>query len=260
MKSSPESSDPPRSVSILVVPDDGRGTWTIRLTQRRLRLLAVAAGTGALVLALMAGSWWYFAARATRAAQLEARVAELELERSRIVGLARDLEELEQAYDRLRSMFGPDPGGASGPLWLPPPAGRGARPAGGAGDGLPSSWPLTEPGFVTQGLLAAGGADHPGVDIAVPTGTYIRAAGPGVVEVAQDDPIYGLFVTLEHGNGYRTVYGHASQLLVQPGDSVRRNEVIALTGSTGRSTAPHLHFEVLRDGEPVDPMSILRSP
>lgn len=250
----------PRTVSILVVPENGRATWTLRLTYRRLRLLAGIGAAAALALALMAGSWWYFAARATRAAQLEARVAELELERSRVVALAEELRTLEEAYERIRSMFGPETGGASGALWLPPPAGRGSRPGPSASEGLPSSWPLTEPGFVTQGLLAGGGTDHPGVDIAVPTGTYIRAAASAVVDEASQDDVYGLFVILDHGNGYRTVYGHASELLVSPGDSVRRNEVIALTGSTGRSTAPHLHFEVLRDGEPLDPLTVVRSP
>jgi murein DD-endopeptidase MepM/ murein hydrolase activator NlpD len=249
-----------RTVSILVVPENGRATWTLRLTYRRLRLLAGIGGAAALALALMAGSWWYFAARAAKAAQLEARVAELELERSRIVALAEELRELEAAYDRLRAMFGPETGGASGLLWLPPPAGRGSRPPGTDSGGVPSSWPLTEPGFVTQGLLAGGGSDHPGVDIAVPSGTYVRAAGAAVVSEAAEDEVYGLFVVLDHGNGYRTVYGHASALMVTVGDSVRGNEVIALSGSTGRSTAPHLHFEVLRDGEPLDPLTVVRTP
>lgn len=258
--SSGEPNRDPRSVSILVVPEDGRATWRLHLTYRRLRLLAGISAAGALALALMAGSWWYFAARATRAAQLEAQVAELELERSRIVALAEELRTLEEAYERLRSMFGPGAGGGSGALWLPPPAGRGSRPGSSSSEGLPSSWPLTEPGFVTQGLLAGGGSDHPGVDIAVPTGTYIRAAGSAVVNEASEDDIYGLFVVLDHGSGYTTVYAHASELLVSVGDSVRRNEVIALTGSSGRSTAPHLHFEVLRDGEPLDPLTVVRTP
>ncbi len=257
--SSGEGPDPGRTISFLVVPDDGRATWTLRLSYRRLRLLAGVAAVGALALALMAGSWWYFAARATRAAQLEARVAELELERVRIGEVAAELEELEAAYERLRSMFGPAPGGASGPLWLPPPSGRGSRVGAADPGALPSSWPLTEPGFLTQGLLE-GGADHPGVDIAVPTGSYVRAAGPAVVDQAGEDEVYGRFLVLDHGNGYSTLYGHASELLVQQGDSVRRNEVIALSGSTGRSTAPHLHFEVLRDGEPVDPMTVVTAP
>jgi hypothetical protein len=74
------------------------------------------------------------------------------------------------------------------------------------------------------------------------------------------DPVYGLFLALDHGDGYRTLYAHASALLVEQGDRIRRNEVIGLTGSTGQSTAPHLHFEVLRDGEPIDPLDLVTQP
>lgn len=260
--SSAEERREDRSVAILIVPDGGRETWSLRLTHRRLRLIAGVAAAAGLVLALMAGSWWYFAARATRVAQLELRVAELEVERSRIAGLVRELEELEAAYGRIRAMFGADSLGGGVALWLPPAAGRATRSGpGSVGPTMePSSWPLTEPGFVTRGLLAGGGADHPGVDIAVPAGSYVRASAAGMVVEAREDPVYGLYIVLEHGNGYRTVYGHASELLVTEGDSVRRNEVIALSGSTGRSTAPHLHFEILRNGEPVDPLSMVRRP
>lgn len=252
-------SDPP-SVSILVVPDNGRETWTLRMSYRRLRIVSGLLAVAVLVLGAMAGSWWYLAARASRAAQLEARVAELELERTRIADLAGELATLEEAYDRLRVMFGADGPEGAATLWLPPSTGVSRatpRPAGGGG---PVAWPLTERGFVTQGLFAGEGPDHPGLDIAVPSGSYIRAAGDGLVAEAQDDPVYGLFVAVDHEDGYRTLYGHASQLLVTPGDSVRQNEVIALSGSTGRSSAPHLHFEILLNGLPVDPLTLVERP
>lgn len=250
----------PRSVSILVVPDNGRETWTLRLSYRRLRIVSALLVLAVLVLGAMAGSWWYFAARASRAAQLEARVAELELERGRIMELAEELATLEDAYGRLRAMFGADAQDGAATLWLPPASGVSrASPAGG-GSGIPASWPLTERGFVTQGLFEGEGPDHPGLDIAVPSGSYIRAAGDGIVAEAQDDPVYGLFVAVDHADGYRSLYGHASQLLVSPGDTVRQNEVIALSGSTGRSSAPHLHFEILLDGLPVDPLTLVERP
>lgn len=249
----------PRSVSILVVPDNGRETWTLRLSYRRLRIVSGLAVLAVLVLGAMAGSWWYLAARASRAAQLEARVAELELERGRIADLAGELAVLEDAYSRLRTMFGADLPDRT--LWLPPSTGVSrATPRSAGGSGAPSVWPLTERGFVTQGLFEGEGPDHPGIDIAIPSGSYVRAAGDGVVSEATDDPVYGLFVALEHANGYRTVYGHASQLLVAAGDSVRQNEVIALSGSTGRSSAPHLHFEILLNGLPVDPLTLVERP
>jgi murein DD-endopeptidase MepM/ murein hydrolase activator NlpD len=249
-----------RSVSILVVPDNGRETWTLRLSYQRLRIISGLVVVAVVLLGIMAGSWWYFAARASKAAQLEARVAELELERTRIGVLANELEQLEAEYGRLRDLFGAGSPDASGPLWLPPSTGASRATPRELESDTPASWPLTERGFVTQGLFEGEGPDHPGVDIAVPTGSYIRAAGSGVVVEAGSDPVYGMFVTIDHTGGYRTVYGHASRLMVSPGDTVRRNEIIALTGSTGRSTAPHLHFEVLLDGLPVDPFTVVQRP
>ncbi len=89
-------------------------------------------------------------------------------------------------------------------------------------------------------------------------GTPIRASGSGTVVGAGEDPEYGLFVRVAHAEGYATMYGHASRLLVSQGDSVRVGEVVALSGSTGRSTAPHLHFEILRGGRSVDPRTLLK--
>ena len=115
---------------------------------------------------------------------------------------------------------------------------------------------------MTQGLLEGERRqqEHPGLDIAVATDSYIRAAGAGTVVDVGEDPVYGRFVVLDHGDGYTTLYGHASLNLVARGQRVRENEVIALSGSTGRSTAPHLHFEVLLNGEAVDPFTLVHQP
>ena len=94
----------------------------------------------------------------------------------------------------------------------------------------------------------------------MPTDSYVRASGAGTVVDVGEDPVYGLFVVLDHGDGYTSLYGHASLTLVTRGQRVRRNEVIALSGSTGRSTAPHLHFEILLNGEAVDPLTLVNQP
>ena len=120
--------------------------------------------------------------------------------------------------------------------------------------------PLTEKGVVTQGLLRGAQGEHPGLDIAVQTDSYIRAAGGGrVVEVGTDE-VYGLFVVLDHGEGYTTVYAHTSAQMVEQGQQVREREVIALSGSSGQSTAPHLHFEILLDGSAIDPLTMVEQP
>jgi murein DD-endopeptidase MepM/ murein hydrolase activator NlpD len=100
-------------------------------------------------------------------------------------------------------------------------------------------------------------AFHAGMDFAAPHGAPILSAGGGVVEVAGFRPDYGWTVEIDHGNGLRTRYAHASKLLVRRGAVVAPGERIALVGSTGRSTGPHLHFEVLRDGRQVDPRRYL---
>jgi murein DD-endopeptidase MepM/ murein hydrolase activator NlpD len=80
----------------------------------------------------------------------------------------------------------------------------------------------------------------------------------GVVSFAGRDGNYGKLVEITHGNGYVTRYAHNSTILVEAGQTVRRGDPVALMGSTGRSTGTHLHFEVLRDGRPVNPLSFVR--
>ncbi|WP_119157313.1 M23 family metallopeptidase [Caldimonas tepidiphila] len=98
---------------------------------------------------------------------------------------------------------------------------------------------------------------HTGLDFAADVGTPILAAAGGVVQVAERHPQYGLMIDLDHRNGLVTRYAHASRLLVGVGDIVRRGQPIAQVGSTGRSTGPHLHFEVLVDGVPQNPAKFL---
>jgi len=95
---------------------------------------------------------------------------------------------------------------------------------------------------------------HEGIDISAPRGTPIMAAAKGRVTFAGQRAGYGLVVELDHGYGYSTLYGHASQVLVGRGDEVNRGDVIARVGSTGIATSPHLHYEVRVGGRPVNPM------
>lgn len=249
------------ALTVIVVPEDGGASRTFRVGRRRLRRLKV--GTAALLVLLTVGlvSWPVLAVRSWQAERLEARVAELEGERTQVAALAAALEELEGRYERLRSMFGSDQPLPSSGLWLPPPASGGTGVGSADADALPGAWPLADRGFVTQSLLEEGsGQQHPGVDIAVPAHTYVRAAGAGTVAEIGDDPIYGIYVALDHGQGYSSLYAHTAEAFVSPGQTVRRGEVIALSGNTGRSTAPHLHFEILQDGAPVDPLRLVRPP
>ena len=98
---------------------------------------------------------------------------------------------------------------------------------------------------------------HSGIDIAAARGTVIAAAAPGKVVFAGRRGGYGNLVEIEHADGRHTRYGHADQLLVAPGDEVIDGQPIATVGSTGRSTGPHLHFEVMENGQKVNPLEAL---
>jgi murein DD-endopeptidase MepM/ murein hydrolase activator NlpD len=98
---------------------------------------------------------------------------------------------------------------------------------------------------------------HRGVDIASPMGSPIMAMGDGVVTYAGPKTGYGNMVEVNHGQGYATRYAHASAVIVKVGDVVSRGQTVAKVGTSGRSTGPHLHFEVLRSGQQVDPVGYL---
>jgi len=101
---------------------------------------------------------------------------------------------------------------------------------------------------------------HTGLDFPAPTGTKIHAAAGGVVLSTDHHPAYGNLLQIDHGNGLVTRYAHTSKILVEQGDLIRRGQVVALVGSTGRSTGPHLHFEVMVDGSQQDPRKFLDRP
>lgn len=98
---------------------------------------------------------------------------------------------------------------------------------------------------------------HSGVDIAAERGTEIKAAMPGKVVMSCKMPDYGNVVAVDHGKGIVTIYAHNEKNMVKAGDQVKRGDVIGRVGSTGRSTGPHLHFEVRKNGTKVNPMEFM---
>ena len=126
---------------------------------------------------------------------------------------------------------------------------------------IPSAYPvygtITSPFGMRKSPFGYGTEFHPGIDISVPVGTPVKAAGKGVVTYAGWLSGYGNAVIIDHGYGIESVYGHNSEILVKVGQSVKRGDIIAKSGNTGRSTGPHVHFEVRVNGNPVDPMKYL---
>ncbi len=98
---------------------------------------------------------------------------------------------------------------------------------------------------------------HSGIDIATVHGAAIQATARGVVVESDRDGYYGNYVRIDHGNGYETLFGHMSKRVAEVGQEVERGDLIGKVGSTGRSTSPHIHYEVLKDGERVNPRNFL---
>jgi murein DD-endopeptidase MepM/ murein hydrolase activator NlpD len=101
------------------------------------------------------------------------------------------------------------------------------------------------------------GGNHPGVDFATKIGTKVKATADGKVIASGWDDLYGNEVAIDHGNGYVTYFGHNLKILVSTGALVHRGDVIALSGSSGRSSAPHLHYEIKKNGVAIDPKVFL---
>jgi murein DD-endopeptidase MepM/ murein hydrolase activator NlpD len=240
-----------RALTLVVIADASTESRSYRLTSFDAWL-----ALGALIGVIAGG---YAAGVATSSHRAEILADSLAAQAEGIRQLSAHIDTVEARYGRIAELLGARETALSD-LWPPPVGSSGGQSRSVADAATPTSWPLTERGFVTQALMEGMVGEHPGLDIAVPTGAYIRAAGGGVVAEAGENPLYGHFVVLDHGAGYRSLYAHASTTFVGTGDPVRQNEVIALSGSTGRSTAPHLHFEILKDNEPVDPLTILQLP
>ena len=265
-----------RQVTIMLHTEGETSSRTIRMPHWAFRALGAGAAALLIVPAVLLVLYAPLARAVVRAPALEREVARLRFENAKVHELAAALDTAEARYATVRRMLGaaaPAPAGDTGTaasqepvsivgLPVAPPirvSSSGAR-AFTRGPGDPIHWPLDEPGFLTRGQALTPGAEeaHPGVDIAVPVGTPVRAAGGGsAVEVGQDAE-YGEFVLLEHRSGVRSMYGHLSRVLVAAGDTVAAGRVIGLSGNSGRSTAPHLHFEIRRGDRRVDPMSMVR--
>jgi len=266
-----------RRLTLIVVPHGDLETRSVEVSYRKVRLVLILGLVLVLLFGFLVATWFPVAAQAGRVPALERELVQLEQERATVAELARTLADVEAQYERVRELLGADAAapGETGPL-LPP-----LRPEGVAADSTaspdprsdsvpeeeeeeevgeePDAWPLARAGRITR-PLETGEDQHPGLDIAAAMNSNVRAAGAGVVAEAGESEEYGRFVRIRHGGGIESLYGHVSRLYVEEGDHVGRREVIALTGSAGGSAAPYLHFEIRRDGKPVDPLRFVNRP
>jgi len=258
---------PRRAVTIMIHRDGDLQSRTIRMPIWALRLALFSSLTLLILILLAAALYVPMAGAAASVPFLRSEINRLQQDNAKIRELTAALDSAESRYGQVRHMMGGDmmrePSAIGSSLPLAPPIQ--ARPAGTSGryelgPSLPHHWPLDEPGYLTRGQIGTGTVDeaHPGIDIAVPTGALVRAAGGGIVLQSGPDPEYGSFIVLQHPDGYQSVYGHLSRLLVEANDTVVAGRVIGLSGNSGRSSAPHLHFEIRRDQKSLDPLTLVK--
>ncbi|HDQ99268.1 MAG TPA: M23 family metallopeptidase [candidate division WOR-3 bacterium] len=244
-----------RQVSFLVTTNYNSRSHRGTLSLAAVRLAGVIAALllVLVVFALVLG--WAGLHRTARLSYLETRNVQLEAEFVRVAELRQRLDRLEELERRYAEMLGVE--------LTPPPVDWSVLPGDrdDIEDAAPDAWgsapvpslrPVEE--FVVSRRFSR---DHPGVDLAARAGTPVRASADGVVAEASEDSIFGHHLRLTHPGGFETFYGHLRERQAAVGDSVRAGQPIGTVGSTGRSTAPHLHFEVRRYGEPVDPAELM---
>jgi murein DD-endopeptidase MepM/ murein hydrolase activator NlpD len=275
-----------KKVSVLIVPEGEGAVFSFKLPVLIFRVVVVAGAVGLILVLFMFISWSQLLRKASTYDRLAEENATLLQEHDRIVQLQDRVERLQQLEEQIRRVLGvkvsPDSiGRFIEPLYAAQsespsreeeiaqtssPAAPGAHPAiyslMDAGilkePEIPSLWPVQ--GFQTRGFEPdeiAPERGHVGVDFAAREGTVIKATAGGIVVWSGWSTLYGNVVILAHSSEYFSFYGHNQTNLVQPRQQIRRGDPIALLGNTGKSTAPHLHFEIWRGGEPLDPSNIL---
>jgi murein DD-endopeptidase MepM/ murein hydrolase activator NlpD len=256
-----------RCYTIVVQRDGSLESQTHRIPVRTVRLAAAAAAAFGVLLLVLGALYAPILRAAARVPGLQRDLARVKMENAKIVQLSAAVDSLEQRYAQVRKMIGadivPDPLRSSSSLPVAPAIHAHTRVMSrlASGPTVPRYWPLDEAGFLTRGQVGGDSSrdePHPGIDIAVAVGSPVRAAGGGSVMQSGEDPEYGWFVLLQHPDSYQTMYGHLSRLLVRQGETVEPGQVIGLTGNSGRSSAPHLHFEIRQNGAPLDPLTMVK--
>jgi murein DD-endopeptidase MepM/ murein hydrolase activator NlpD len=154
-------------------------------------------------------------------------------------------------------LIGSRPASRSGSGLARNPAAYGS-PVMGTPAGSPVRFHGISSGFGSRWHPVYGGSRfHAGIDMVAPTGTPVVATAPGIVATAGGCGGYGLCVAIDHGGGVVTIYGHLSRIDVAPGTRIERGQSLGQVGSTGVSTGPHLHYEIRRSGQPLNPQPYL---
>lgn len=261
--------------TLVLVPSAGGKSYSVSIRRRVLYLLAVLLGLNLVLLPAVIVWSSLLARKARHQSTMAHELRRLKKENEDLHALQERVEQLASHQARVLAWAGLAPetntdqtgtnpawGGGASPR--PEPASPsspepGTRRRTGAVPPALEGWCWPVDGWISRGFGGAGGADttHAAVDIVAPRDTPVLAASQGVVSFASWDDQLGNLVVVDHAGGVSTSYGHNEQILVGVGSRVKMGQPIARVGNTGRSSAPHLHFEIRRGGEPVDPEAFL---
>ena len=259
-----------KELTILIIPEGSTGSIRKRFSYSMLYTLLtmVLILVAAFVFMIVNYSRVYYVA--LQAEILRRRNVKLEEQWKKIARIEKDLALIKRTDERIRKMLGTDLSPQTSAL----PSSQGVGTLGQA-DAAPAETAEVEPSLpisLSQAsalekmptIWPARGwlsrlctQDHTAVDIAAATGTPVVTTTSGKVVRAGWDDRYGKIIEIENDQGFRIMYGHNSRLLVREGEVVSKGDVIAFVGSTGLSSAPHLHYEIRLKGKPVDPLRYL---
>ena len=248
---------PRKELSFFIAGNYSTNTLRFSLPLWVVRLLGAVAGLLALLVVaslvmVLAGAY-----RLSRLSYLEHRNQQLEAESAQVTSLRKQLEQVEAQSQKMATMLGiektpppvnwdsfpPDsqalPGWLKGKTW-------GAEP-------VPKLVPLEE-----YAVSQRAKDSHLAIDLAAAEGAPVRATADAVVEQRGEDRQLGRFLLLKHGQGYESYYGHLKDWNVDKGDTEQAGQTIGWVGMTGISTAPHLHFDIRKDGQRIDPAKVLK--
>ena len=251
--------------SIIIVPHDLKKTRTYKVPYRVFYFFVTLVSIGLVMMVVFVATYGKLLIKTRETVMLEKQIEELTRRNEQIGELMRNLSELHALDMKVRQMLGltlADQDSTALKVTVSEENNQDLEVESEKSlmmRAIPSFWPVR--GYITRGFNIAGGerdkSYHPGIDIGIERGVPVRASAAGYVAEAGWDDTYGYFVRIDHGYGIKTLYGHNERLVVIRGERIGRGQTIAYSGSTGKSSAPHLHFEVTQNNINVDPLKYL---
>jgi len=262
-----------RHLTLIVVPHDDAQTRNYHISYRLLYTFVSLTVLFLLAILFFVASYGQVAIRASKAARLERENSQLLARTAQIDSLKHELLQVQAMSIQIKKMMGidltrgdslvvaklsaiaryPAISDEENPFDMNKSEQRRVLKA------TPTMWPVK--GYVTREFYTTGGEKsskyHPGIDIAAKSNIPVLAPADGLVVTSTWDDVYGNMIVIDHGFGISTMYGHNARNMVKKGDRVTKGQVIAFVGNTGRSSAPHLHFEVRKNGLSVNPRKYL---